>query len=71
MSQPGIQSIFKPGPRTPLKESITRDQRTIAQKSLDFNVIHARLMLQWALSRKGIHKKGYPSYDATPDGSKD
>ena len=60
-----IQSIFKPGPRTPLKESITRDQRTIAQKSLDFNVIHARPMLQWALPRRVIHKKkGCPSYDA-------
>ena len=60
-----IQSISKPGPRTPLKESNTRDQHTIAQKSLDVNVIHARPMLQWALPRKVIYKKkDCPSYDA-------
>ena len=26
--------------------------------------VHARLMLQWALSRRVIYKKGCPSYDA-------
>ena len=35
------------------------------QKSLDFNAIHARLMLQWALPRRVVtKKKGCPSYDA-------
>ena len=65
-----IQSIFKPGPRTPLKESITRDQRTIAQKSLDFNVIHARPMLQWALPRRVIFTRRRAARRTTPDGSK-
>ena len=66
MSQPDIKSCFKPSPQTPLKASaVTRDRRTIEEKSLDFNVTHARLILQWALPRRVIFKKkGCPSYDA-------
>ena len=65
MSQPGIQSCFKPSPRPPPKSPHSPELRSLAEKNLEYNATHARLMLQWGLPpRVTKRKKGCPSYDA-------